>query len=75
VFGTLTEAFISLSITCTLTDYTPEHAVHPHYGALRFFEHCVELGVACPRSQQEATRRERENIRETLARELAAVGC
>lgn len=71
VFDTLTEALAALSQTCALPDYTPGAADDAHAWALLFFERCVELGVACPRSQPDATRRERQNIREALARERA----
>lgn len=74
VFHTLTEALIATAHTVTLPDYLPRPDDCAHEAALRFFEHCVTLGVACPRYQAEATRREREAIRDALAREREAAG-
>ena len=72
VFDTLTEALAVTARTVTLPDYTPGPEDRPHETALDFFEHCVSLGVACPRYQAEATRREREAVREALTREREA---
>lgn len=72
VFDTLTDALAAVASTAPLPDYSPEPGATPHEVALDFFEHCVAVGVACPRHQAEATRRERENIREALARERAS---
>jgi hypothetical protein len=72
VFDTLTDALAATARTVTLPDYTPGPEDRPHENALDFFEHCVSLGVACPRYQAEATKREREAIREALTREREA---
>lgn len=72
VFDTLTDALAAVASTSPLPDYSPDPNAPPHEIALDFFEHCVAIGVACPRHQAEATRRERENIREALGRERAA---
>lgn len=72
VFHTLTEALAATAHTVTLPDYLPRPDDCAHEAALKFFEHCVTLGVACPRYQAEATRREREAIREALTREREA---
>lgn len=72
VFDTLTDALAATARTVTLPDYTPGPEDRPHETALDFFEHCVSLGVACPRYQAEATRREREAVREALTREREA---
>lgn len=72
VFDTLTDALAATARTVTLPDYTPGPEDRPHETALDFFEHCVSLGVACPRYQAEATRREREAVREALTRERKA---
>lgn len=72
VFDTLTEALVATARMVTLPDYTPGPEDRPHETALDFFEHCVSLGVACPRYQPEATRREREAVREALTREREA---
>ena len=73
VFDTLTDALVALANTSPLPDYSPAPEAGPHEVALEFFEHCVAAGVACPRYQAEATRRERENIREALGREREAL--
>lgn len=72
VFDTLTDALAAVAGTSPLPDYSPEPGAATHEVALDFFEHCVAVGVACLRHQAEATRRERENIREALARERAS---
>ena len=72
VFYTLTEALAVTARTVTFPDYTPGPEDRPHETALDFFEHCVAIGVACPRYQAEATRREREAVREALTREREA---
>ena len=72
VFDTLTDALSAVANTSPLPGYSPDPGATPHEVALDFFEHCVAVGVACPRHQAEATRRERENIREALARERAS---
>jgi hypothetical protein len=72
VFHTLTEALAATAHTVTLPDYLPCPDDCAHETALKFFEHCVRLGVACPRYQAEATRREREAVREALTREREA---
>jgi hypothetical protein len=72
VFDTLTDALAATARTVTLHDYTPGPEDRPHETALDFFEHCVSLGVACPHYQAEATRREREAVREALTREREA---
>lgn len=72
VFDTLTDALVAAARTVTLPDYAPGPEDRPHETALDFFEHCVSLGVARPRYQAEATRREREAVREALTREREA---
>ncbi|MFL6284467.1 MAG: hypothetical protein ACJ74Q_15085 [Pyrinomonadaceae bacterium] len=71
VFDTLTDALVALSHHVTLPEYDAEPGATKHESASAFFEHCVLLGVACPRYQAEATRREREELRDALARERA----
>jgi hypothetical protein len=72
VFDTLTDALTAVAHAVTLPDYSPNPEAAPHETALDFFEHCVAIGVACPRYQAEATRRERESVRQALAREREA---
>ena len=74
VFHTLTDALVATLHSVSLPDYSPAPEECPQEAALNFFEHCVTLGVACPRYQAEATRREREAIRDALAREREAAG-
>src|SRR5437868_138010 len=71
-YDTLTEAVAALAATAGLPDYEPGATLWET--AQSFFEHCVAIGVACPRYNAVATRREREDLRAALTseRETAA---